>query len=169
MHVKRFSTIAECEAELARLRQICIDCPGPSLNSFGGNVHFEAFEDIEIAAKKIFSQIDPVYHPGELTDTRPAPGVSVEAWEVLGRLLADISTLTDIQFLVFVSMLRGEALPSIAYRIAHGHGTKGIRLTTSTNEVVSEWDEVERARPEIIAVLRAVGVLTPPDGPANGE
>lgn len=150
MPVKHFSTIAECEAELARLRQICIDCPGPSLNPSGGNVHFDAYEDMEIAAKKIFSQIDPAYHPGERTDTRPAPGVSVEAWEVLARVLAEVAVLTDRQSVEFAHLLRGE--------VPDGCG------------------ELLRTRPEIAAILRAVGIndFTPPDGqnpdgPSGGQ
>ena len=157
MPVKHFSTIAECEAELARLRQICIDCPGPSLNSFGGNVHFDAYEDMEIAAKKILSQIDPAYHPGERTDTRPAPGVSVEAWEILSEALAAISTMTDPQMSLFVALLRGYGMAEAA-RFAK----------TDVREIAETYEELRRTRPDIIAILRVTGKLaqdfTPPDG-----
>ena len=167
MPVKHFSTIAECEAELARLRQICWKCKGPSLNPSGGNVHFDAYEDMEIAAKRIFRQIDPTYHPGERTDTRPAPGVSVETWEILTQALAAISTMTDPQMSLFVAMLRGYGMAEAA-RFAK----------TDVREIAETYEELRRTRPDIIAILRVTGKLaqdfTPPngrnpDGPSGGQ
>jgi len=155
--------IEKCDRELLRLRGICMACPGPSLKPFGGDVHLDAYPDgIEQAMKCII--IAPDYAP---QDNRPdfrLVGVSNETAEVLARTLADIATLTDRQSSVFVGLLRGETLPEVARRLSR-------KLETDEREIVGEWAEVERWRPEIMAILRLMrddpqgDNFTPPSEP----
>lgn len=92
--------------EMERLRNVCGACSGSSSTS-GKNLHIDAYEDEELAEKKLRRDQVALYNSRQSFASRIAVR-DEETADLLKRVVAEFSALTDEEAPIVVRKLRGE-------------------------------------------------------------
>ena len=127
--------IQKCFRDLKRLRKLCGACEGPSKKPFGKNTHIDAYEDEQLAEKKLKADSVALFNSRQSFASRIA-GMDGETADLLKRVLAEFAVLTDEEAPIVVRKLRGETNMEIAHRMG---------LTKQT--VWRRWNMLKRKNP----------------------
>ena len=127
--------IQKCFRDLKRLRKLCGACDGPSKKPFGKNTHIDAYEDDQLAEKKLKADSVALFNSRKSFASRIA-GMDGETADLLKRVLAEFAVLTDEEAPIVVRKLRGETNMEIAHRMG---------LTKQT--VWRRWNMLKKKNP----------------------
>ena len=133
--------IQKCFRDLKRLRKICGACKSidpkkrKSDGLRGGQVHIDAYEDEQLAEKKLKADSVALFNSRQSFASRIA-GMDGDTAELLKRVLAEFAVLTDEEAPIVVRKLRGETNMEIAHRMG---------LTKQT--VWRRWNMLKKKHP----------------------
>ena len=133
--------IQKCFRDLKRLRKLCGACksldPKKRKNDGiqGGNVHLDAFEDEQLAEKKLKADSIALFNSRQSFASRIAVK-DEETADLLKRVVAEFSSLTDEEAPVVVRKLRGETNMEISERMG-----------LSRQTVWRRWNMLKRKNP----------------------
>ena len=127
--------IQKCFRDIKRLRKLCEACGGPSQKSYGKGVHIDAYEDEQLAEKKLKADSIAMFNSRQTFASRIA-GMDGDTADLLKRVLAEFAVLTDEEAPIVVRKLRGETNMEIAHRMG---------LTKQT--VWRRWNMLKKKNP----------------------
>ncbi len=119
-------------ADIARLRQICCKCQGACEN-FGRDVHIDAAPDPNLVLAH--ADKDRIRVNREATVTR-VQGVDDDTAELLARVIAEFSALSDLEAPIVARRLRGQENWQIAAEMKINKATVWVR-----------WENLKKKNP----------------------
>ena len=150
----------------------CLSCKGfAEFSTLGHNIHFDAYEDMELAMKKLAPSIAAAYRPGAPSMGIQLVGVTDNARDCMLALLAEASMLADEDAPLMVKLIGGRSEQDIC---------REFRLSTDILRLI--WIALKNKYPICAAYVRRINASIDsepvenqppdgqnPDGPSGGQ